>query len=106
MKYRSFKKLAAACAAMTAAAAASAFAFNAGAAGLAGDANCDNNVDLSDAVIIMQSLANPSKYQLTEQGKANGDVSNRGDGITSADALSIQKYKLQLIDELPESMMK
>lgn len=68
-----------------------------------GDANCDNTVDLSDAVIIMQSLSNPSKYSLSEQGKANGDVNSRGDGITNMDALSIQKYKLQIITELPES---
>ena len=68
-----------------------------------GDANCDDNVDVSDAVIIMQSISNPSKYSLTAQGKANGDVSNRGDGITNADALSVQKYKLQLIEKLPES---
>ncbi|OPZ21480.1 MAG: Cellulose 1,4-beta-cellobiosidase (reducing end) CelS precursor [Firmicutes bacterium ADurb.BinA205] len=68
-----------------------------------GDANCDGNVDVSDAVIIMQSISNPSKYTLTAQGKINGDVSNNGDGITNADALSIQKYKLELITKLPES---
>ena len=68
-----------------------------------GDANCDGAVDVSDAVIIMQSLSNPSKYSLTEQGKLNGDVNKNGDGITNADALSIQKYKLELIKELPES---
>ena len=111
MKYHSFKKLAAACAAMTAAAAASAFAFNAGAAGLAGDANCDNNVDISDAVIIMQSLSNPSKYSengsdakhLTAEGALNGDVNLRGNGISNADALTIQKYLLDSIQTLPES---
>ena len=27
-----------------------------------GDTNCDNGVDMSDAVLIMQSLANPNKY--------------------------------------------
>jgi endoglucanase len=68
-----------------------------------GDANCDGAVDVSDAVIIMQSLSNPSKYSLTAQGKLNGDVNKNGDGITNADALSIQKYKLELIKELPES---
>ena len=29
---------------------------------LYGDANCDGIVDMSDAVLIMQSLANPNKY--------------------------------------------
>ena len=68
---------------------------------LYGDANCDGTVDVSDAVIIMQSLSNPSKYKLTEEGKANGDCSNTGDGITNADALAIQRYKLQLVSKLP-----
>ena len=78
---------------------------------LYGDANLDGNVDLSDAVLIMQSLSNPSKFgatgndktHITEQGKINGDVNNNGDGITNKDALSIQKYMLQLIPKLPES---
>jgi hypothetical protein len=70
---------------------------------LKGDANCDGNVDMSDAVLIMQSIANPSKYKLTEEGKANADCAGGGDGVTNADALAIQKYKLQLIDKLPES---
>jgi endoglucanase len=75
-----------------------------------GDANCDGTVNLADAVLVMQSIANPSKYGLTgsednhitEQGQANADVSGNSDGITNADALAIQKYKLDLIKELPE----
>jgi len=67
-----------------------------------GDANCDGQVDLSDAVMIMQALANPNKYgidgtaehHLTEQGKLNGDMN--GDGLTSGDALTIQKMLLGL----------
>ena len=61
-----------------------------------GDANCDGNVDMSDAVLIMQSIANPSKYKLTEEGKANADMN--GDGVTSGDALAIQKKLLHLDD--------
>ena len=49
---------------------------------LRGDTNCDGNVDMSDAVLIMQFQANPSAYGLTgsnkghitKQGLANGDV--------------------------------
>lgn len=75
-----------------------------------GDANVDGQVDMSDAVLIMQSLSNPDKYgingtdetHITEQGLKNGDVSGNGDGITNNDALAIQKYKLNLIDSLPE----
>ena len=69
---------------------------------LMGDANCDGQVDLSDAVMIMQALANPNKYgidgtaehHLTEQGKLNGDVD--GDGLTVGDAQSIQRKLLGL----------
>ncbi|WP_019679639.1 hypothetical protein [Ruminococcus flavefaciens] len=67
-----------------------------------GDANCDSQVDLSDAVMIMQALANPNKYgidgtaehHLTEQGKLNGDMN--GDGLTVGDAQSIQRKLLGL----------
>lgn len=61
---------------------------------LSSDANCDGNVDMSDAVLIMQSIANPSKYNLTAQGSINADMD--GDGITSGDALAIQKKLLKL----------
>ncbi|MBQ1518527.1 MAG: RICIN domain-containing protein, partial [Ruminococcus sp.] len=76
--------------------------------GIAGDVNCDGRVDLSDAVLIMQSLSNPAKYgtsgsdrtHITEKGKANGDVTGAGNGITNMDALEIQKYMLGLVDSL------
>ena len=75
-----------------------------------GDANCDGEVDLSDAVLIMQSLANPNKYGLTgtdkshitDIGSKNADVCNTGDGVTTNDAVSIQRYLLKLIPSLPE----
>ena len=77
---------------------------------LCGDANCDSEISLADAVLIMQSLANPSKYgvdgsdkgKITEQGRANADCSNVGDGVTNLDALAVQKYMLKIITELPE----
>ena len=68
-----------------------------------GDANVDGSVSLADAVIIMQSIANPGKFSLTDQGAANGDVNLSGNGITNADALTIQKFMLGLLKELPES---
>ncbi|MCR5111778.1 MAG: dockerin type I repeat-containing protein [Ruminococcus sp.] len=64
---------------------------------LQGDANCDGNVDMADAVLIMQSIANPSKYKLTDQGRKNADTD--GDGITTSDALAIQKKLLGLDTE-------
>ena len=70
-----------------------------------GDANNDEQIDLSDAVIIMQALANPNKYgvegtdrhRISQQGWVNADVHKKGNGVTSNDALAIQKYCLGLI---------
>ena len=64
-----------------------------------GDANCDTQVNMADAVLIMQTIANPDKYTLTEQGEENADVDGT-EGITNKDALAIQKFKLGLIEEL------
>ncbi|MDO4864360.1 MAG: dockerin type I repeat-containing protein, partial [Ruminococcus sp.] len=69
----------------------------------AGDANLDGYVTVSDAVAILQYIANKDKYSLKEQGRLNGDVFNRGDGLTAADALSIQKYDAGALKKLPES---
>ncbi len=73
-----------------------------------GDANCDDEVDMSDVVLIMQSLANPNKYALggsdekaiTAQGLANADVADHGNGVTAGDALRIQEYLLKKIASL------
>ena len=50
---------------------------------IAGDANCDGDVDLADAVLIMQVIANPDKFgkdgidkgRITAEGEKNADVS-------------------------------
>lgn len=76
--------------------------------GKSGDANCDNDVDLSDSVLIMQALANPNKYDIggtapnpmTLQGKRNADVDKRIKGVTAGDALRIQQYLLHNVSEL------
>ena len=70
-----------------------------------GDANCDNAIDMSDAVLIMQALANPNKYgsggsdkgAITQQGCINADVDISSRGLTSGDALRIQEYLLHKI---------
>ena len=68
--------------------------------GTMGDANIDGYVDLSDSVMIMQSLANPDKYGITAdggitaQGKVNGDTD--GNGLTNNDAREIQMSLLGL----------
>ena len=69
-----------------------------------GDANCDNEVGMSDAVLIMQALANPSKYgekgtdetHISAQGIKNADTYGDNDGMTNLDALAIQKRMLKL----------
>ena len=66
---------------------------------LKGDSNCDKEVNMADAVFIMQCIANPDKYQFTEVGEANADADGSGD-ISNKDALTIQKFKLGLIKEL------
>lgn len=57
-----------------------------------GDANEDGKTTISDAILVMQSVANPDKYQLTDQAMFNADFN--GDGITSLDAYMIQKSLL------------
>ena len=67
---------------------------------------------MSDAVLIMQSLANPDKYgingtsekHITDQGITNGDVDTRSKGITSNDALRIQEYLLHKFDSLDPNL--
>lgn len=67
---------------------------------LIGDTNTDGEVNLADAVLIMQFMANPQKYHISEQGRKNADCSGN-DGITANDAYAIQLFTLGLIDKLP-----
>ncbi len=74
-----------------------------------GDANENGTIEMADAVLILQSMANPdnfgvggaSKSAITQQGMINADCSGSGDGVTAKDALAVQKYLLKLIT-LPE----
>ncbi len=67
-----------------------------------GDANDDGSVDMSDVVLIMQSLANPNKYGLngsdknhiTSNGLYSGSVVKRNGSVTTEDALEIQLFLL------------
>jgi hypothetical protein len=61
-----------------------------------GDANTDGGMDMGDVVLIMQSQANPDKYELTDKGKFNADLYETGNGITVNDALQVQKELLEL----------
>ena len=70
---------------------------------LYGDANTDGKITLADCVAILQYVANKEKYPLSEQGTVNADCYNTGDGITSRDALSVQKYDSGTVSSLPET---
>lgn len=66
---------------------------------LYGDANCDGTVDISDAVLIMQYLANPDKYSISKQGLANADTVDNGKGLTSVDALAVQMVEAKTLTQ-------
>ena len=76
--------------------------------GVRGDANGDGELDMSDAVLIMQALANPNKYgtsgtsptHITAEGFKYADTD--GNGLTVNDALRIQKFLLGLIKSFDE----
>ena len=67
-----------------------------------GDVNTDGVLNMADAVLIMQALANPDKYGIgltagiSLRGEANGDVDQSGD-VTNLDALMIQQYLLGIV---------
>ena len=69
-----------------------------------GDANNDGKLTLADAIVTLQSVGNPEKYgingwdetHITYQGSFNADITGDYDGITSADALAIQRKVLGL----------
>lgn len=70
-----------------------------------GDANDDGEVDVADAVLILQYLSAKDVYPISDDGLAKGDVSSRGDGITAADALAIQQYLADIVSALPVSYL-
>lgn len=66
-----------------------------------GDANCDGNVDISDAVMVKCYLINNKKFTLSKQGLLNSDVQSSGNGVNAQDAVTIQKYVIKSITKLP-----
>ncbi len=75
---------------------------------IAGDANCDGTVDLADVVLVLKVISDPGKYgekgtnatHITVQGAKNADVYERGSGLTSQDAIEIQRYLLKMVHSL------
>ena len=64
-----------------------------------GDANDDREVSVADPTLIMQAAANPNGSTVTNIKAA--DVTGSGDGVTSGDALVIQKFLAGTITALP-----
>ena len=66
--------------------------------GLKGDANLSGDVTISDAVAILQYLANQDAYPLEGIAKENADVDGKP-GVTGNDAVMIQLYDAGMIDK-------
>ncbi len=69
---------------------------------LCGDANDNGEVEVADAVFILQGIADPGneKYILSEEGKKQADADASG-AVDVQDALAIQQYKAEIVDALP-----
>lgn len=70
-----------------------------------GDANEDGKITVSDAVAILQYIANNTKYPLTEQGAVNADCDGEK-GITGSDAIAVQMKDAGTVDTLPLKSLK
>ena len=57
---------------------------------------------IADAAAILQYIANPDKYELSENGMKAADVVGNGNGITADDAIAIQKLDAKLIEDFSE----
>lgn len=65
---------------------------------LQGDANEDGQVNVSDVVAVSAFVSN-AKNALSEQGKANADVHNTGNGLNASDAFAIQQFSTGVITQ-------
>lgn len=72
---------------------------------LAGDANCDNEVNIADATAIIQHLGNRDKYGLSDAGARNADIDGE-EGVTGSDALVIQQVEAKMISLLDLPLKK
>lgn len=65
-----------------------------------GDVNCDEKVDVSDAVLLARFIAEDAEANITAQGKINAECDGN-EGLTGDDAIAILKYIAKLISEFP-----
>lgn len=69
-----------------------------------GDANDNGDVEVADAVFILQAIADPSnaEFKRTETGDKQANCSSpKTSGVDAQDALAIQQYMAEIIEELP-----
>ncbi|MCQ2416433.1 MAG: dockerin type I domain-containing protein [Oscillospiraceae bacterium] len=67
--------------------------------GLNGDANCDGNVDVSDAVLLARFCAEDREAQMSTAGQKLADVNHNGT-LDTNDITMILQYISRLIDKL------
>lgn len=69
---------------------------------LVGDANNNGEVEVADAVFILQGIADPGdeKYVIPEENKVLADADGTG-SVDVQDALVIQQYKADIVGALP-----
>lgn len=69
---------------------------------LVGDANNNGEVEVADAVYILQGIADPGneEFVIPEENKALADADGNG-GVDTQDALTIQMYKADMLPSLP-----
>jgi len=70
-----------------------------------GDANTDGRINVSDAVTVLQYIANAEKYPLTPEGMENADCDGEA-GLTGSDAIAIQKADAGIISLAPETEVR
>lgn len=71
---------------------------------LYGDANDNGEVEVADAVFVLQGIADPSNedYALTDDGRKNANCKAPDTtGVDAQDSLAIQQYKAEIISSLP-----
>ena len=61
-----------------------------------GNANCAEEVDVSDAVLVARYVAEDTGANLTAQGKINADVTHDGN-ITGDDTILILRYIAKMV---------
>lgn len=68
---------------------------------LYGDVNNDGKVEIADVVALASYVGTAENNPIDTQGMINGDVQNKGDGLTVGDVLAIQQYLADIVSSLP-----